>query len=224
MEVRRPGPRFPVYPAQGRRPCRGSPSSLAAIIRSRSRSSRASSTDSGTRRLGILWLDAHPDLCDEYAGSRLSHACVLRRGLEAGLQPAEYLHGRTAFVGGAGDRAHRKRRHERATPPPTWQPGACMPWRRTFAASARRLRCRAYIPGHRLPGSCLRARERGFPDAGGLTSREVITLIQSLAGLPLLRPGRRRGGAAAGCLGGDRLCGIEVHHGVHCRGVREEAR
>ena len=39
------------------------------------------------KRLGVLWLDAHPDLCDEFAGSKLSHACVLRRGLEAGLQP-----------------------------------------------------------------------------------------------------------------------------------------
>ena len=50
MEVARPGPRFPVHPAQGRVPARTSPSSLAAIIRSRSRSSRASSIDSGTRR------------------------------------------------------------------------------------------------------------------------------------------------------------------------------
>ena len=41
------------------------------------------------RRLGLLWLDAHPDLCDEYTGSRLSHACVLRRGLECGIQPQD---------------------------------------------------------------------------------------------------------------------------------------
>jgi agmatinase len=31
---------------------------------------------------GILWIDAHPDLCDCYQGSRNSHACVLRRGLD----------------------------------------------------------------------------------------------------------------------------------------------
>ncbi len=36
-------------------------------------------------RLGVLWVDAHPDLCDEFDGSRLSHACVLRRGLEFGI-------------------------------------------------------------------------------------------------------------------------------------------
>ena len=39
------------------------------------------------RRLGLLWLDAHPDLCEEFNGSRLSHACVLRRALEAGIEP-----------------------------------------------------------------------------------------------------------------------------------------
>ncbi len=37
------------------------------------------------KRLEVLWLDAHPDLCDEFNGSDLSHACVLRRGLESGL-------------------------------------------------------------------------------------------------------------------------------------------
>ena len=34
----------------------------------------------------MLWLDAHPDLCDEFTGSKLSHACVMRRGLEAGIE------------------------------------------------------------------------------------------------------------------------------------------
>lgn len=26
------------------------------------------------QRLGVLWVDAHPDLCDEFNGSKLSHA------------------------------------------------------------------------------------------------------------------------------------------------------
>ncbi|MBI2908843.1 MAG: agmatinase [Chloroflexi bacterium] len=33
-------------------------------------------------RLSVLQLDAHPDLRDEYQGSRFSHACVMRRVLE----------------------------------------------------------------------------------------------------------------------------------------------
>ena len=41
------------------------------------------------QRLGILWVDAHPDLCDEFTGSKNSHACVLRRGLEFGIQPQD---------------------------------------------------------------------------------------------------------------------------------------
>jgi len=37
--------------------------------------------------MGMLWIDAHPDLCDEFDGSRISHANVLRRALDAGLKP-----------------------------------------------------------------------------------------------------------------------------------------
>ncbi len=40
-----------------------------------------------TPEMGLLWIDAHPDLCDSFDGSRLSHACVLRRALDAGLDP-----------------------------------------------------------------------------------------------------------------------------------------
>jgi len=41
------------------------------------------------QRLGVLWLDAHPDLCNEFDGSKLSHACVLRRGIEFGIAPQD---------------------------------------------------------------------------------------------------------------------------------------
>ncbi|HEY3313051.1 MAG TPA: agmatinase [Anaerolineales bacterium] len=44
---------------------------------------------SAGKRLGVLWVDAHPDLCDEFDGSHLSHACVLRRGLEFGIDPKD---------------------------------------------------------------------------------------------------------------------------------------
>lgn len=37
--------------------------------------------------MGMLWVDAHPDLCDEFDGSKISHANVLRRALDAGLKP-----------------------------------------------------------------------------------------------------------------------------------------
>src|SRR5258708_11398191 len=40
-------------------------------------------------KLGVLWVDAHPDLCDIYTGTKYSHACVLRRGLEFGIEPED---------------------------------------------------------------------------------------------------------------------------------------
>lgn len=38
--------------------------------------------------LGLLWVDAHPDLCDWSRGGRWTCGCALRRGIEAaGLEP-----------------------------------------------------------------------------------------------------------------------------------------
>jgi len=44
---------------------------------------------SGT--LGLVLLDAHPDLFDEYDGSRTSHACPIRRALDTGRLAPEHL-------------------------------------------------------------------------------------------------------------------------------------
>lgn len=41
--------------------------------------------DAGKRDFGVVQIDAHADLRDEYEGSRLSHACVMRRVVEAGI-------------------------------------------------------------------------------------------------------------------------------------------
>ena len=40
---------------------------------------------SGDRRFGVVQLDAHADLRDEYAGSKLNHACTMRRVLDLGV-------------------------------------------------------------------------------------------------------------------------------------------
>jgi agmatinase len=136
------------------------------------------------KRLGVLWLDAHPDLCNEFVGSKLSHACVLRRGLEAGiaaqdvcmvgLRSWEYEEIDLIENGGlnvytAADVATRGMQaiahdvHARL--------GRC-----DAVHISLDIDCLdpAYAPG------------TGIPDAGGLTSREVIALIQSLQGLPLV--------------------------------------
>lgn len=39
----------------------------------------------GERDFGVVQIDAHADLRDEYEGTKLSHACVMRRVVEAGI-------------------------------------------------------------------------------------------------------------------------------------------
>ncbi len=41
--------------------------------------------EAGVRDFGVVQIDAHADLRDEYEGSKLSHACVMRRVVEAGI-------------------------------------------------------------------------------------------------------------------------------------------
>ena len=135
------------------------------------------------KRLGVLWMDAHPDLCDEFAGSRLSHACVLRRGLEAGIaaedvclvgvrsweeQEIELIENGGLNVFTAASVAERGMKEV------------------SQEVHAVLSRCDAVHVS--LDIDCLDpafAPGTGIPDSGGLTAREVITLIQSLKGLPL---------------------------------------
>jgi agmatinase len=42
----------------------------------------AAAAEEADSPLGLIWIDAHPDLCDAYQGSRFSHACVMRRALD----------------------------------------------------------------------------------------------------------------------------------------------
>lgn len=136
------------------------------------------------KRLGVLWLDAHPDLCDEFNGSKYSHACVMRRGLEAGIaaedvcmvglrsweeQEIELIEGGALHVITAADLAER-------------------------GVKAVGTQVRSILSGcdaiHiSLDIDCLdpaAAPGTGIPDAAGLTSREVVMLIKSLQGLPLV--------------------------------------
>jgi agmatinase len=135
------------------------------------------------KRLGVLWLDAHPDLCDEFNGSRYSHACTMRRGLEAGIaaedvcmvglrswedQELELVEGGALCVHTAAEVADR---------------GA-----KAVGADVRSNLTRCDAIHISLDIDCLdpaAAPGTGIPDAAGLTSRDVVTLIKSLQGLPL---------------------------------------
>ena len=138
----------------------------------------------GDRRLGVLWLDAHPDLCDEFTGSKLSHACVMRRGLEAGIaaqdvcmvglrswedQEIELIEAGGLHVYTAADVGERGMK--------------------AIAAEVREVLARCEAIHISLDIDCLdpaAAPGTGIPDAAGLTSREVLTLIKSMQGLPLV--------------------------------------
>lgn len=41
------------------------------------------------KKIGIVHFDSHPDLCDEYEGHKWSHACPLCRVLEDAIQPED---------------------------------------------------------------------------------------------------------------------------------------
>jgi agmatinase len=135
-------------------------------------------------RLGVLWVDAHPDLCDVFTGSKLSHACVLRRALEFGIdeqdvcmvglrswedQEIDLIENGGLNVFTAAMVAERGMRSV-----------ASSVYSKLSACDAVHISLDidcldpAFAPG------------TGIPDAGGLTSREVITLIKSMQGLPLV--------------------------------------
>ena len=136
------------------------------------------------KRFGVLWVDAHPDLCDIFTGSKLSHACVLRRGLEFGIQPEdvclvglrswEYEEIDLIENGGlnvftAADVAERGMK--------------------AIAQEVKQILSRCDVVHISLDIDCLDpafAPGTGIPDSGGLTSREVITLIKSMQDLPLV--------------------------------------
>ena len=136
------------------------------------------------QRLGVLWMDAHPDLCDEFAGSRLSHACVLRRGLEYGIEQQDVcLVGLRSWEQQEIDLIENGHMHV-FTARDVSELGM-----KSVAADVHRILSRCDAVHVSLDIDCLDpsvAPGTGIPEFGGLTSREVLTLIQSLQGLPLV--------------------------------------
>lgn len=41
------------------------------------------------KKIGIIHFDSHPDLCEEYEGSKWSHACPLKRALDDVIKPVD---------------------------------------------------------------------------------------------------------------------------------------
>lgn len=117
--------------------------------------------------LTILHLDAHPDLYDEFEGSRVSHACPFARIMEAGLAK------RLVQVGIRTLNAQQKAQAERfgveMVEMAGWQPGMQLLLTESLYLSLDLdVLDPAYAPGvsHHEPG--------------GFTTRQVIEIIQSI--------------------------------------------
>lgn len=136
------------------------------------------------RRLGVLWVDAHPDLCDVFTGSKLSHACVLRRALEFGINPED--------VCMVGLRSWEDQEIDLIENGGLNVYTAAMVAERGMRSVATSVYSKLSLCDAvhiSLDIDCLDpafAPGTGIPDSGGLTSREVITLIKSMQGLPLV--------------------------------------
>jgi agmatinase len=136
------------------------------------------------KRLGVLWVDAHPDLCDVFTGSKLSHACVLRRGLEFGIQPGD-----VCMVGLRSWEYEEIDLIENGGLNVFTAAEVAERGMKAVAQEVRKILLQCDAVHISLDIDCLDpafAPGTGIPDSGGLTSREVITLIKSVQGLPLV--------------------------------------
>jgi agmatinase len=136
------------------------------------------------QRLGVLWVDAHPDLCDVFTGSKLSHACVLRRALEFGIEPQD-----VCLVGLRSWEEQEIDLIENGGLNVYTAALIAERGMKSIASSVYSKLSRCDAVHISLDIDCLDpafAPGTGIPDAGGLTTREVITLIKSMQGLPLV--------------------------------------
>lgn len=119
--------------------------------------------------LTLLLFDAHPDLLDEFEGSRFSHACPFARILEAGLCARLVQVGLRTISGDGRAQAERF--------------GVELVAMRDWAAGAR-----PKVSGPLYVSIDLDALDPAFApgvshhEAGGLTVREILTEIQRLPG------------------------------------------
>ncbi len=136
------------------------------------------------QHLGVLWLDAHPDLCDVFTGSKLSHACVLRRGLEFGIKPE-----RVCLVGLRSWEEQEIDLIENGGLNVYTAADVAEQGIKSIASSVHSKLSNCGAVHISLDIDCLDpayAPGTGIPEAAGLTSREVVTLIKTMQGLPLV--------------------------------------
>jgi agmatinase len=136
------------------------------------------------KRLGVLWVDAHPDLCDVFDGSALSHACVLRRGIEAGIEQRDIC-----MVGLRSWELPEVAYITESQLNVYAMPQVAERGISAVAAEVRKILSACDAVHISLDIDCLdpaAAPGTGIPDAGGMTMREVLTLLKAMQGLPLV--------------------------------------
>jgi len=136
------------------------------------------------QRLGVLWIDAHPDLCDFFDGSRLSHAITMRRALEFGIEPFDVcMVGLRSWEDQEIDLIENSGIHV-YTAADVAERGM-----RKIADSVYNILNDCDAVHISLDIDCLDpsvAPGTGIPEFGGLTSRDVLTLIKSTQDLSLV--------------------------------------
>jgi agmatinase len=136
------------------------------------------------QRLGILWIDAHPDLCDFFDGSKLSHANTMRRALEFGIEPHDVcMVGLRSWEDQEIDLIENSGIHV-YTAADVAERGM-----KNVADSVYNILNDCDAVHISLDIDCLDpayAPGTGIPEFGGLSSRDVLTLIKSTQGLSLV--------------------------------------
>ncbi len=130
--------------------------------------------------LALVHFDAHLDTWDTYFGQRFTHGTPFRRAWEEGL----LLHDHSAHVGLRGRSTPRPTSRttrpwaSRSSPPTTWRStgwprwcGGCWRGWATHPSTCRSTSTSSTRPTR--PGT-------GTPEAGGLTSRELLALVRGL--------------------------------------------
>lgn len=136
------------------------------------------------QRLGILWIDAHPDLCDFFDGSKISHANTMRRALEFGIDPKDVcMVGLRSWEDQEIDLIENGGIHV-YTAADVAERGM-----KNVADSVYNILNDCDAVHISLDIDCLDpayAPGTGIPEFGGLSSRDVLTLIKSTQDLPLV--------------------------------------
>lgn len=136
------------------------------------------------QRLGVLWIDAHPDLCDFFDGSRISHANTMRRALEFGIEAHDVcMVGLRSWEDQEIDLIENGGIHV-YTAASVAERGI-----RNVSDSVYNILNDCDAVHISLDIDCLDpsfAPGTGIPEFGGLTSRDVLTLIKGTQDLPLV--------------------------------------